>query len=186
MGNPSDKRLYLIALLPDEALRERVKGLKEEMKSRYGAAHALKSPAHITLLMPFRWPESAAASLEQTLEVFACTRQPFEINLCGFDCFAPRVLFVKVTPHGPITGLQAELRKRLAQKPGFPTGKEEVAFHPHMTIATRDLSEAAFHRAWVEFSERPFRASFTADRLFLLRHNGKTWDIHKAFSFGGG
>jgi 2'-5' RNA ligase len=184
MGRPSDKNLYLIALLPDEALRGDIKGLKEEMKSRYGASHALKSPAHITLQMPFRWAVSAELSLIRALEEFARTQEPFGIDLSGFDCFAPRVLFVKVTPHLPIVSLQARLREQLEQKLGFPPGKEGTPFHPHMTIATRDLSEACFQKAWEEFSERKFRASFTADRLYLLRHTGKAWDIHRTFTFG--
>ena len=46
--------LYFIALIPHTGLREEIREIKERMRDEYGAGHALKSPAHITLQMPFK------------------------------------------------------------------------------------------------------------------------------------
>ena len=56
--------------------------------------------------------------------------------------------------------------------------------HPHMTIATRDLSEEAFEQAWPQYESKEFNASFEAKSLFLLKHNGQHWNIYKEFCFG--
>ena len=40
--------LYFIALIPETRIMENVRVLKEEMRLKFNASHALKSPAHIT------------------------------------------------------------------------------------------------------------------------------------------
>lgn len=180
-----ERSLYLIALVPDAALRARVRALKEEMKQRFGASHALKSPAHITLQMPFRRPASFEPDLSRALESLSGGQPVFELSLNGFDCFPPRVLFVKIGNPDPVTQLHSKLQQVLKQDLGFSQGERGFRFHPHMTIATRDLTEGAFREAWPEFSNRSFEASFPVKSLSLLKHNGKTWDIYREFPFEG-
>ncbi|MGB5652238.1 MAG: 2'-5' RNA ligase family protein [Robiginitalea sp.] len=177
------KRHYFIALVPESPLRDTVDGFKREIKRRYGAAHALKSPAHITLQMPFHWLESKEPLLEKCLREFAAHQTRVMVNLNGFDCFAPRVLFVKVEDHLPLQQLQHGLKKALISQLSFLEPQRDSKFHPHMTIATRDLSASDFKAAWEAFQSRKFQASFCADSLFLLKHNGKTWDLLMEFPF---
>jgi 2'-5' RNA ligase len=179
----SSKKLYFIALVPPIDLRDQVRLLKEEMRDRFGAGHALKSPAHITLQMPFRWPEKEEARLIGFLDTFRLDRHPFPVLLNGFDCFAPRVIFIKVLNHRPIVDLATSLKLGLERVLGFRSKQVHHGFHPHLTIATRDLSEEAFSKAWPEYAERPFQANFLCYALSLLKHNGKCWEIHQSFTF---
>ena len=181
----AQKSLYLIALVPDTDLRVRIRSLKEEMKQRFGASHALKSPAHITLQMPFRRPDSFEPELNQALESLALKQKGFELPLTGFDGFPPRVLYVKVTNQEPVIKLHSQLQNTLKEEVGFSKGERGFRFHPHMTIATRDLTEEAFREAWPEFARRTFEAIFSVKSLFLLKHNGKAWDLHREFPFQG-
>lgn len=186
MGNPSPDHqtdLYFIALVPTYKLRERVKALKMEMKARFNTAKALNSPAHITLQMPFKRRVDEEPYLLDTLQAFAENQKPFSVRLSGFDCFAPRVIFVKVLDQEPIGSLHTQLQKVLTDKLGLNRKALSQNFHPHMTIANRDLSVEAFHKAWGEFEKREFEASFLANSLFLLKHNGKSWEIHREFRF---
>jgi len=177
------KALYLIALVPPADLRKRVKALKVEMRDRFGAAHALKSPAHLTLQMPFRRDESQEGSMLGTLQAFAKTERPIRIMLQGFDCFLPRVLFIRVQNHEPFQALHQRLNRILRHELGFSESEIWDQQHPHMTIATRDLSKYAFQRAWPELKRRPFEAHFTADHLHLLKHNGQFWELYRALPF---
>ncbi|MEJ2584098.1 MAG: 2'-5' RNA ligase family protein, partial [Robiginitalea sp.] len=101
----AEKYLYLIALVPGAELRTRIRSLKEEMKRRFGSSHAMKSPAHITLQMPFRRPEAFEDGLIQSLEMFGREQPVFDLPLQGFDCFPPRVLFVKVENQEAVAAL---------------------------------------------------------------------------------
>ncbi|MGB5691716.1 MAG: 2'-5' RNA ligase family protein [Flavobacteriaceae bacterium] len=183
--NQQDQSLYFIALVPGEGLMARVKLLKEEMRDRFGAAHALKSPAHITLQMPFRRNLARETNIIQTIQRVAANQSQFKVTLQGFDCFPPRVIFVKVMNHKPILKLHEKLSFQLKEHLDFTTKELSSKVHPHMTIATRDLSEEAFKKAWPEFQNREFRASFQINKLSLLKHNGRYWEIYKDFSFEG-
>jgi 2'-5' RNA ligase len=178
--------LYLIALLPPPPLRDRVRALKEEMRDRFGASHALKSPAHITLQMPFRLGLEDEPGLLKLLEAWSRRQRPFAVKLMGFGSFPPRVIFIRIIDHNPVSALEGSLRELLAGEAHLQIETSHQPFHPHMTIATRDLREPAFYQAWAEFKDRPFEAAFEVRSLFLLRHNGQFWEIYREFNFGEG
>ena len=176
--------LYFIAILPPDNLRQSVKILKEEMKLRFNAKHALKSPAHITLQMPFKWSFKEEKMLLIALKKFAFQEKAFTVGLNGFNCFTPRVIFVKVIDHSAIAALHTRLSLVLIEQLGFENSSINPKMHPHMTIATRDLKNNAFHLAWREFEDREFIGSFLANGIGLLKHNGKQWEIYQEFPFG--
>lgn len=178
--------LYLLAVLPPPPLREKVRELKVEMRNRFGAGHALKSPAHITLQMPFRLDPVKEPALLALLENWSRRQTLFPVKLDGFGAFPPRVVFIRVADHQPVSALENSLRMALAGESTLEVETAQRPFHPHMTIATRDLSEPAFHRAWAEYKDRPFEADFEVHSLFLLKHNGKVWEVYREFSFGEG
>jgi len=193
--------LYFLALLPPEDLREKVKEIKLEISGRYGAAHALKSPAHITLQMPFRKKESAEQSMEEALSHFSKKCKPFHLeldgfdffppkvvfirisDLDGFDFFPPKVVFIRISDHRPVIALRNNLLPVLWDKLELTKKQTGSRFHPHLTVATRDLKEGDFPLAREDFSQRDFKADFEVKGLYLLKHNGKYWDIFKEFPF---
>lgn len=179
---PSEKQLYFIALIPPDDLERYIREFKKEIKEKFDAKHALKLPAHITLQQPFSMPESREDELFKGLENLVSQQSPFPIVLDGFGCFSPRVIFVKVREHEPVLTLQKSLLEELENI--IPPDKKSV-IHPHMTIASRDLKKEKFKAAWEEFKDRRFEAEFTAQNIFLLKHNGKSWDILKEQSFSG-
>lgn len=175
--------LCFVALIPPEPLKEEISSLKEEIRQRYGAKRALRLPAHITLQPPFKIGSSQLPVLHDTIREFARTQQPLEVELEGFGAFAPRVIFIEVANPPPLKKLQKGLLKVL-EKEIFPGEEPPREFHPHITLATRDLSRNNFKPAWDEFRNRQFKKSFTAAEIYLFQHNGKTWDIIMEFKFG--
>ena len=175
--------LYFIAIIPHLKLREQIQSLKDEMKVRFHAKHAIKSPAHITLQMPFKRNKEDEHLIIDGLQNFAWNHNLINIELDGFGCFTPRVIFIKVKDHKPIIELHSNLKKILVSEFLFKENEISNKIHPHLTIATRDLTEKAFHEAWPDFEKRKFIASFTIKNIFLLKHNGKCWDIYKEFPF---
>lgn len=175
--------LYFIALVPHPELRERVKQLKEEMKERFNAKHALKSPAHITLQMPFKRTENEETRIIDALTAFAVDQKAFQLELNDFGCFYLRVIYLNVVDHEPVALLQRELMEVLHTNLNFNEDELLQKFSPHMTIATRDLDKTMFQKAWSEFKDRRFNAPFKVKSIFLLKHNGKFWNIYREMSF---
>ncbi len=177
--------LYFIALIPHLSLRQEIKLIKEEVKLNFNAQHALKSPAHITLQMPFRKAQNEEKQLTAELVNFATIQKSFYVNLSGFGCFLPRVIYINIEDHKPIRVIYEKLNYILLNQLGFEAKEVNQQIYPHITIAIRDLSKEMFYKAWSDFKDRKFDNSFEVKSLFLLKHNGKNWDIFKEFPFDG-
>ena len=175
--------LYFIALLPDLEIQQEVTAFKQECAVQFNASHALKSPPHITLIPPFRWNPKEMEKLKLSLVDFAFDQLSFSIYLNGFASFPPRVLFVDVEQNETLVALQSDLLKHLQQQLHFKN-KNAQRFHPHMTIAHRDLEEAVFPTAWAYFSKIKYERQCLAGDLVLLQHINRKWEILERFDFG--
>ncbi len=175
--------LYFIAIVPQGSLSDEIREVKEHMRDQYGAAHALRSPAHITLQMPFKRIPSVEGRMCDALAGFALKEKPFTVELNGYGAFVPRVIFIKIVEPGPVRSLHRRLRDVLLTELGF--GHDEIMndVQPHITVATRDLARDAFSNAWQEMQDEEFVSSFEVRSIFLLRHNGRSWDLLEEFPF---
>lgn len=61
----------------------------------------------------------------------------------------------------------------------FNADYKELAFHPHLTLAFRDLKKPEFYKAWEEFKDRKFNAGFVVNSISLLKHDGMQWQLFK-------
>jgi 2'-5' RNA ligase len=176
--------LYFIAIIPDSEIREDIRKVKERMKAEYGPGHALKSPAHITLQMPFKRNHEDETLMSGTIRMFVKGEKSFTVDLDGFGAFGPRVIFIKITDPGPVRAMHSRLKEVLMAELHFSPEEIMKDVQPHITVATRDLTKETFSEAWPEFQKEEFRASFDVHSVFLLKHNGRNWDILEEFPFG--
>ena len=174
--------LYFVALVPGEPVLSEVREMKMHCKDHYDSAHALRSPAHITLYPPFRADAETIAECSDALTSIAGQTAPFEIEINGIGCFKPRVIFAAPTLSAEMEALQAEIAKALN---GITDPKkiDSRPFHPHMTIAFRDLTKANFHQAWDFFKKRNYRRHWNAVDLCILIHGDTGWSILRRFDF---
>lgn len=175
--------LYFIALIPDPALKEKIRLIKEAIKEKYNTNHALKLPAHITLQVPFKMESTREGELFTFLNTFAQNQKGIIIELSGFGAFPPRVLFIKVKNHEPIKDMHKKLQSLLDIKITLNEREKVKEIHPHVTLATRDLTRKNFFNALEDLKQQEFTDSFFAKSLFLLKHNGKNWGIQKEILF---
>lgn len=167
--------LYFIALIPPENIKEEIRSFKEEVKEKYNVKHALKLPAHITLQKPFKMPSPLEEELRAFLDKFSKKQQVFEIEVSGFGRFDQRAIFAEVTNKQPVIELFDKLQEGIA--PFVHPKDKQHNIHPHLTIATRDLGRQNFPRVWEDFKDKNYEAIFKTESLFLLKHNGKLWEI---------
>ncbi|GAB4492897.1 MAG: 2'-5' RNA ligase family protein [Saprospiraceae bacterium] len=175
--------LFFIALLPPEDLQREVTAFKQLIADTWGASHALKSPPHLTLQPPFAWPEKDLNSLKKCLADLASRQAPFKVGLQRFGAFPPRVVFIKPLKNNFLEQLFKNLTHSLECDLGFSDPRNRRPFHPHMTIAHRDLDERDFPDVWAFFREKTFERKFEADTLTLLRNVQGKWETEENFSF---
>jgi len=180
--NMSIEKYFLAIVLPDP-YQNQVMALKEYVREHFESKAALRSPAHITLHMPFDWKDSKEELLLHTLQAFKF-RTPVSIELNNFGCFEPRVVYVDVTSNEHLSQLQKELVQHVKQNLGLMNEAENMrGFHPHATIAFRDLSKEKFRQAWEYFKDEKYQGIFTSSEFHLLKHSPGKWEVFKEFNF---
>lgn len=175
--------LYFIAIVPPPPVYEEAMRQKEYFKLKYNSKASLNSPPHITLHMPFKKKEKNEGLWIEALHEFFDSRNPFPLSLVNYSSFPPRVIFITVGPNAALANLQYELTRFCRVSLNlFNSNYRDLPFHPHLTLAFRDLKKSNFDSAWMEFKEKRFVAEFVVDKVFLLKHSGKSWLIHHQFN----
>jgi len=169
--------MYYIAIVAPEEINQQVLKWKNYFKENFGCTVALKSPAHITLIPPFWMMEDLENDLMNSIKEFSDTKNKFEINLKDFGSFKPKVIFVDIVKSATLNGLHQSLTDFIYTQNKFSVKKDDRPFHPHVTLATRDIYKKAFQEAWEIFSKKKYDASWSVNGISVLRHNKKNWDV---------
>lgn len=181
----SDSNLYFIALLPPQEIQDEITKIKHDFADNYDSSAALKSPPHITLHPPFKWFDADLPPLEQSLQEFVRGYMPIPIRLSGFAAFPPRVIYVDVIQTPELMQLYRGLQRHLATAFDLVDSQSQFrSFIPHVTVAFRDLTKAAFQEAWMQYKTRSIAFEFTTPTLTLLKHDSQRWQIAIEFPFG--
>ena len=104
---PGDFR-YFLAIMPPTEIEQRIYSLKQKVAEKFNSKAALRSPAHITLHMPFLWKEAKEVRLVDKL-VQATKLKNFNLLLDGFAAFPPRTIYVKNEHFQPLIDFQKQL-----------------------------------------------------------------------------
>ncbi len=177
-------QLYFIALIPPSPLKDEIQELKLEVKNKFNSSHSLNAPPHITLLSPFRLEDQNEDKLSSLIEDFTRSVHPFEIRLNNFSTFPPRVIFIDVEKSPSLMNMQNQLEELARSNADlFNYNYDKRPYHPHLTLAFKDLTKKNFYKAWEEFEHRDFEASFTAHSLHLLKHDGDRWQVQTSYPF---
>ncbi len=178
----SKQPLFFAALVPPKPFRQQAWEMKEYFRDEYHSKASMNSPPHITLHPPFKLEQGISEEeLLQVLEEVASGCKPFEVRLKGFGAFRPRVIFIGVEKQPPMEMLQQAVVEGVRPLAQAEKKRPEPSFHPHMTLAFRDLSKANFQRAWQEYEPKKLSYSWEVTHFVLLKHNGKHWNEHQFF-----
>jgi len=183
-----DNKIYFIALLPTAEVGKEIIKIKQDFAENYGPVYALKVLPHITLQVPFTADPALEKAFCDELAEFAKTQAPFEVSLNGFGTFPNkqnRVLFINVEKSETMSALHRQLINFLRKEFGFSTMLARTGFTPHVTVAFKDLEDAQFEKAWPEYENKEYTASFKVNNLYFLRHNGKSWEVLQKCKLGG-
>jgi 2'-5' RNA ligase len=173
-------RKYFIAIVIPPPHRGEIEAVKEELHREHGLKGALRSPAHITLHRPFEWKEEKEQVLTDKLSQFTF-KDDFEIALRDYGFFPPRVIFAAVVPDPALESLHDALALFAKRELNLhnETG-DERGFHPHVTVAFRDLRKQKFFGLRPLFESRKLSAVFRYQGFSLLKLEDR-WEELKFF-----
>jgi 2'-5' RNA ligase len=182
----NNESLYFLAIIPPKNICEEVFRFKRIAHEKFGSKASLNSPAHITLHMPFKWKQKKEGTLVDKLKQFKFDSYPISIGLNGFEFFEPRVIFIDLLENESIRRLQKELSAYIRKSLNvFNADYKDRVFHPHITVAFRDLKKPVFPEAKAFFSSKAYEKKFDANQFCLLKHDGSNWQEFMSFPFIG-
>ena len=146
------------------------------MNEKYGCAVGLRSPAHITLIPPFWMGEQKEQQFIKDIDAISLSAHPFTMAINNFSAFKPRTIFVDVVVNEELQSLKVAVDTFFSQSE-YKVKIDSHPFHPHITIATRDLHKKYFHEAWAMFETKKMKGEWEAKGLSVLRHNRVNWEI---------
>ncbi len=187
--NISDKyNMYFVAIMCPPAIDKVVLQFKKWMKEQFGCVVALRSAAHITIIPPF-WAEmNKELTLQETLEAFESDKNELKIQLDGFSRFGKRVLFIRVLEDPELEEIKKQAEQHFARTFGDLIPKDDRPFHPHITIANRDLHRLRqayggrwkpgdLEKAWLYFSNKTYKENFSSNTISLLKLTDGNWKV---------
>lgn len=172
---------YFIAIVPDGTVQLYATTLKNLMKDKFNLKYALKSPAHITLKMPFLWNENKEEKLGQILEGFCKSIETFKLDLNGFDKFGNRVIFINVKKNQYLAEIQLLLSKFCKTELKLAEELSDSAYHPHMTIAFKDIKPKLFDEYWAFIKTQTFKEKLEVNDIALLKKVEGRWEVVRRF-----
>lgn len=173
---PEGFALYYIAAVCPANINEKISSYKQYLQSQYGCRAAQKSPAHLTIVPPFKAEEDLEPLLTGFIQDYSRQIVAFDIQLQGFNHFNRRVLFVDVAPNEKLADMESNVNLQFSEQ--FPSiiFRTKPDFHPHVTIATRDIPEHKFDEIWNYFSEgASIKDSFQCSAISLLKLRQGLW-----------
>ncbi len=176
--------LCFIAIVPEPEIISEVLAFQKYALEHFNTGKALRAPPHITLEPPIELDVGQLPSLENRLQAFAEQQNSFPIHLKNFSAFASRVIFIEVATNQKLHQLQNDLKTCLLSELELRSNRPDQPFHPHMTVAFRDLKKKIFPQAWDYFCKIEYQRTFVTNGICLLQHNGKFWEERKFFYYG--
>lgn len=170
-------KMYFIAHVLPSDINKQILKFKQKMQDRFGCTTGLKSPAHITVIPPFWMDEDLETSLIADIDILASSIQSFRISTQNFNCFRPRTIFIEPVLTPALQVLKKDADAFLLTHKRYPAKPDTRPFHPHITIATRDLQKKDFYEAWPLFENKNFEVEWKAKSISLLRHDRIKWEV---------
>ena len=159
---------YLLVLNPHEALRDKIKQVKQYFYDTCKNDAALYSKPHITLANFVQY-QMLEERLVNRLRIIAMGLPPIKVELKDYGSFPSHTIYINVTSKVPVQALVKNIRTQAQRIMKLnDDNKPHFIMEPYLTIA-RKLKPWQYEKGWLEFSNLHFTGRFIADAMLLLR-----------------
>lgn len=165
------KELYFIGILPPEDILAEIEAFKKISMEKFNSKHALRLPAHITLIPPFQSNEQKILSLKPVLKELLIKNIPVKLN--GFSYFEKKVIYISIERNNELLRLKKHIDDKILIKHKVKTA--DLNFIPHITIASKDLTEENFILSREYFKYIEYKRIFKVKRIVVFKLEGSGW-----------
>ncbi|QDH78702.1 2'-5' RNA ligase family protein [Echinicola soli] len=181
---PRSMQKYFVAIVPPGEVQVQAQEIKEAVREKYNAKHALKSPAHVTLKMPFVWNEHKEDKLFGLLRAFFKERGPFPVEFKGIGRFGRRIMYARVHGGDALVEMQEAFRHYCRRELKLNEELSDKAYTPHVTLVYSDLKKNFFDECWAMLKERGFYGNMEVQQVALLKKENYRWQVLEMIDLG--
>lgn len=176
--NNFPRQTHFIGVLLPEDLEATLENCRRYMNTAYGCKSGYGTPVHITLVPPFCLQEDfSTEDLKNGIEEYVLNRQlSFTARIENFNSFGDRTIFANVIQDENWTKLRDEILKGILTACPGCTRKDKRAFHPHATVANRDIPEGVIIKALESMNELNLVKDFLVDNITIFERKGGRWN----------
>lgn len=172
---------YLLIVQPHEDLYNKIMLIKQSFAEKYDCPLAAYTKPHITIINFVQW-EMQELKLINRLKNVVATNNPFLVTINGFGSFPTHTIYANIQTKNNLVGLVKSMKPVQSILTLDSKNKPHFITEPHLTIA-RKLLPWQYEKAWLEYSNTPFTASFMVNELVLLKRQVDTKKYTVATSF---
>lgn len=179
----TNQSLYFIALLPPNDLTNKIDLERKSFSEKFQSFHALKTQPHVTLIAPFKRAENFEVEMHLQMQEFFVNVNSFQVVINGYGCFQKgnKVIFYKVEKSKELIAMHRQFVYFLRTQLHFSERETSYMYHPHITIAHRDLTDENFDNAWSECETKEFASIFKCNKVYFFKHDYTRWKILSVF-----
>lgn len=175
--------IYLLAIIPPHELSREIHQIRLLCSEKFGVLKALKPPVHISMYRPFRLEEEFEDNFIHIIQSATAEQVVFEQKIEDFEAFNNHAIVLRALLNPGILKLYTIISTIMKDKGIDKHPTDIFPFHPHLTIAYRDIKPEVFPLIWKDYKNKKYNASFKADYLSLLKHDGNQWLVIKNYPF---
>lgn len=173
---------YFLAIVPEGEFQEQVTQLKLDIREKFQSKYALKSPAHITMKMPFSYNEPKEEKLIHELGAFIKNYRPMHISIGGVQRFGNRVIYLGVDAGKDLFDFQSELKTFCKRELNLVDELSDRNYHPHMTIAFKDIKKTEFLNIFQFATNENLKKDMLVNEIVLLKKLKGLWVVYRKLS----
>lgn len=178
-----DIQKYFLALIPPDAILEKVQEIKFQIRDEFGVKYALKSPPHITVKMPFNYNVAKEGRLIEKLNEYVKDRCPFVIQVSGVGNFGNRVVYLNILKSPELESFQEGIKQFCKRELHLVDELSDRNYHPHLTVAFKDIKPIHFSEVFLLVKKQSFETEFSALDLVLLKRIKGEWILFRKIRF---
>lgn len=184
MRTPENTQLKLLAIVLPEPAYSWIVEQQNFIATTWGPSRALRTPPHLTLIEPLALSDDQITIVDSLCSTAAATQDIFHISVSGYGAFIPRVVFMNPILPPELLLFQAEMRNKIRElMPEVLKKYQDRAFHPHITLAHRDVHPDQFKLMWKHYEHLHLNLEFRVEKFHALGHRTDGWVIEKEYIF---
>lgn len=170
--------LYFVGLIPQGEVKKQIDNIRNQNSGRFGCRVALKSPPHITVLPPFRIEPENVEAMKSVVRSSFPSPNGLLVKFSDVGTFERRTIFLDVLNDHHLNAFDVKAKELVAAYPHyFQNARFHEVFHPHVTLANRDILPEYFDEMVSYLRNKIYPIMCDSLRLEILHLERGRWEI---------